>query len=55
MIGFGSQASASCVIRAHVIRSLWLRRRSVRRQRSMTWCRNTASARPLVGTAWFAQ
>jgi hypothetical protein len=27
MIGFGSQSSASCVIRAHVIRSLWLRPR----------------------------
>jgi len=39
MVGFGSQVSASCVIRAHVIRSSWLRRRSVRRQRSVTWCR----------------
>jgi hypothetical protein len=29
MIGFGSQSSASCVIRAHVSRSFWLRRRSV--------------------------
>jgi len=36
MVGFGSQVSASCVIRAHVIRSSWLRRRSVRRQRSVT-------------------
>ena len=25
---------------------------SVRRQRSLTWCRNTSSARALVGTAW---
>src|SRR6516165_3450685 len=40
MIGFGSQASARCVIRTHVMQSLWLRRRSVRRQRSTTWCRN---------------
>src|SRR5205823_10830621 len=31
IIGFGSQASTSCVIRSHVIRSFWLRRRSVRR------------------------
>jgi hypothetical protein len=30
MVGFGSQVSASCVIRAHVIQSSWLRRRSVR-------------------------
>jgi hypothetical protein len=36
MIGFGSQASTKCVIRAHVNRSFWLRRRSVRRQRSVT-------------------
>src|SRR6516162_8535367 len=36
MIGFGSQPSISCVIRAHVIRSFWLRRRSVRRQKSVT-------------------
>src|SRR5947208_4125186 len=48
MIGCGSQASTSCVIRAHVIRSFWLRRRSVRRQRSVTWCRNATSARALV-------
>jgi hypothetical protein len=41
MIGFGSQASASFVIRAEVIRSLWLRRRSVRRQRSVTWSVST--------------
>ena len=41
MIGFGSQAPTSCVIRSHVIRSFWLRRRSVRRQRSVIWCRNT--------------
>src|SRR3974390_794964 len=52
MIGLGSQSFASCVIRSHVIRSFWLRRRSVRRQRSMMWCRNTCSARPLVGPAW---
>src|SRR5215472_13466912 len=32
MIGFGSQSSTSCVIRSQVIRSFWLRRRSVRRQ-----------------------
>ena len=51
MFGFGSQSFASCVIRAQVIRSFWLRRRSVRRQRSMTWCRNTPSACALVGTA----
>src|SRR5262249_23039633 len=52
MIGFGRKSSANFVIRAHVIRAFWLRRRSVRRQRSVTWCPNTASARPLVGTAW---
>src|SRR5256714_5157260 len=52
MIGFGSQAFASFVIFAHVIRSFWLRRLSVCRQRSVTWCLNTTSARPLVGTAW---
>src|SRR5215831_17742570 len=40
MIGFGSQAFASCVICAHVIRSFWLRRLSVCRQRSVTWCLN---------------
>jgi hypothetical protein len=51
MIGFGSQSFASCVILAHVSRSFWLRRRSVRRQRSVTWCRKTSSARALVGTA----
>src|SRR6516165_7600683 len=50
MIGFGRKSSANFVIRAHVIRALWLRRRSVRRQRSVTRCRNTASARALVGT-----
>ena len=33
-LGFGSQSFTSCVIRSHVIRSFWLRRRSVRRQRS---------------------
>jgi len=32
MIGFGRKASTNCVIRVHVIRSFWLRRRSVRRQ-----------------------
>src|SRR5215475_13905709 len=31
MIGFGRKSSANFVIRAHVIRSFWLRRRSVRR------------------------
>jgi hypothetical protein len=31
MIGSGSQSFASCVIRTQVIRSFWLRRRSVRR------------------------
>src|SRR4029077_4286596 len=51
MMGFGSQSFASCVIRAQVIRSFWLRRRSVRRHKSITWCRNTCSARALVGTA----
>src|SRR6478672_3774025 len=51
MLGFGSQSFASCVIRAQVIRSFWLRRRSVRRHKSITWCRNTCSARALVGTA----
>ena len=30
MIGSGSQSPTSCVIRSHVIRSFWLRRRSVR-------------------------
>src|SRR6266550_6241019 len=55
MIGFGSQAFTSCVICAHVIRSLWLRRLSVCRQRSVTWCPNTASARPFVGTAWYSK
>ena len=32
MSGLGTQASISCVIRAQVIRSLWLRRRSARRR-----------------------
>src|SRR5215472_22137 len=36
MIGFGRKSSANFVIRAHVIRAFWLRRRSVRRQRSVT-------------------
>src|SRR5499425_1329593 len=36
MIGFGRKSSANFVIRSHVIRSFWLRRRSVRRQRSVT-------------------
>jgi hypothetical protein len=35
-IGFGRKSSANFVIRAHVIRSFWLRRRSMRRQRSVT-------------------
>src|SRR5215467_7460266 len=52
MIGFGSQSFTSCVIRAHVIPSFWLRCFSVRRQRLVTWCRNTCSAWALVGTAW---
>src|SRR6266516_4879306 len=47
--GEGMILEASCVIRVHVTRSFWLRSRSVRRQRSITWCRNTFSARALVG------
>ena len=44
MIGFGSQSFASCVIRSQVIRSFWLRCLSVRRQRSVMWCRNTCNS-----------
>src|SRR2546423_10681680 len=36
IIGFGSQAFPTCVLVAHVIRSFWLRRLSVCRQRSVT-------------------
>src|ERR1700756_2753867 len=36
IFGFGSQSFTSCVIRVHVIRSFWLRRRSVRLHRSVT-------------------
>src|SRR5262245_10139028 len=36
-------------------RSFWLRRRSERRQRSVTRCLNVCSARLLVGTAWYAK
>src|SRR5689334_7179217 len=50
--GLGSHSSASRVIRSHVVSSFWLRRRSVRRHRAMTWRRKVASARLLVGTAW---
>jgi hypothetical protein len=32
IVGFGSQASTSCVIRSHVIRSFWLRRRAATRK-----------------------
>jgi hypothetical protein len=55
MRGGGSQAAASRVIRCHVMRVFWLRRRSVRRHRFVTWCRNASSALALVGTAWYAK
>src|SRR3954467_3517625 len=45
------QASANFAIRAHVSRSFWLRRRSVRRHRSVTWWRKAMTARRFVGTA----
>src|ERR1700675_2106172 len=50
--GLGSHSSASWAIRSHVVRSFWLRRRSVRPHKTLTWCRKAASARLLVGTAW---
>jgi len=50
--GLGSHSSASLAIRSHVVRSFWLRRRSVRSHKTLTWCRKAASARLLVGTAW---
>ena len=34
--GLGSHASASWAIRSHVVRSLWLRRRSVRSHKTVT-------------------
>jgi len=46
MIGCGSQASTSCVIRAHVIRSFWLRRRSRPRDAA-----SRPRARPLAEAA----
>jgi hypothetical protein len=49
---FGGQSFASFSIRAHVIAAFWLRRLSERRQSLVTWHRNAASARLLVGTAW---
>jgi hypothetical protein len=50
--GLGSHSSASWATRSHVVRSFWLRRRSVRPHKTLTWCRKAASARLLVGTAW---
>src|SRR5664279_6576734 len=50
--GLGSHSSASWAIRSHVVRSFWLRRRSVRPHKTVTWYRKAASARLLVGTAW---
>jgi len=51
MRGLGSQSFASRAMRSQVRPSRWLRRRSERRQRLTTWCRNATSARLLVGTA----
>ena len=51
MRGWGSQSSTNFAMRSHVKPSFWLRRRSVRRQRSVTGCRNAESARLFVGTA----
>ena len=51
MRGLGSQSFASRAIRSQVRPSRWLRRRSERRQRLTTWCRNATSARLFVGTA----
>jgi hypothetical protein len=51
MRGLGSQSFASRAMRSQVRPSRWLRRRSERRQRLTTWCRNATSARLFVGTA----
>ena len=51
MRGLGSQSFASRAIRSQVRPCRWLRRRSERRQRLTTWCRNATSARLFVGTA----
>ena len=50
--GFGSQSSANRLIRSQVVQSLWLRCRSVRRQRLVTWNKNAVSVELFVGTAW---
>lgn len=47
----GRKSAASRVIRSQVVWSFWLRRISVRRQRSTTWCRNALRFAALVGTA----
>src|SRR5918995_7528327 len=43
MRGFGSQSLAVEAIRSHVEPSFWLRRRSVRRQRSTMWVQDVSS------------
>jgi len=53
--GLGSHSSANWAIRSHVVRPLWLRRRSVRSHKTVTWYRKAASARLLVGTAWVVE
>src|SRR5207302_8496974 len=50
--GFGSQSSANRLIRSQVVQSLWLRCRSVRRQRLVTWNKKAVSVELFVGTAW---
>src|SRR6202165_2110534 len=50
--GFGSQSSAHRLIRSQVVQSFWLRCRSVRRQRLVTWNRNAVRVELFVGTAW---
>jgi hypothetical protein len=55
MRAWGIKSSASFLTRLQVIRSFWLRRRSDRRQRLVTWCRNVLSARLFVGTAWYSK
>src|SRR5215468_1811605 len=49
--GRGSQSSANRLIRSQVVQSFWLRRRSVRRQRLVTWKRNAVRVGLFVGTA----
>src|ERR1700738_3290029 len=50
--GCGSQSSANRLIPCQVVQSFWLRCRSVRRQRLVTWNRNAVKVDLFVGTAW---